>query len=201
MTTLGPPPERQSLYPEPHHAGSWDATAPPRRRRLWILPVVGASIGLMGLVGWLGVELGHAWGSVPVGQPDAPGDYNAIQVAVGTCLSSLPESGTVATVGVTPCQVPHVAEAVADYAFPGEEWPGRDVVVEELLDFCGSTIQPGYSGDSMFASSDWEAGLRWVAWAPTERSWGAGERTGLCVAYRDAGIQGSFLAQTATFVN
>ena len=53
----------------------------------------------------------------------------------------------------------------------------------------------------MFTATDWDAGLRWVAWVPTEDGWGAGERTGMCVVYREGKMNGSFVDSSATFIN
>ncbi len=203
MTTMpGPPPERQSLYPEPYRAGDWNPVATKRTSRAWILPVIGAGIGALALVIWAGVEFGHSIGSSDFTVEDPDGlTVNAIQVGAGTCLSTLPESGTVAQANAVWCSVPHEAEAVAEFTFPGDEWPGREVVIATLLDFCGSFIQPGYADSSMFNATDWDAGLRWVAWTPTERSWAADERTGVCVVYREGQISGSFVDSSAAFLN
>ena len=202
MTTPGLPPERQSLYPEPYRAGDWQAAPPARPRRAWIIPVIGAGLAALALATWAGLEVGHAIGTADVTATDASGQMiNAIQVAPGTCLAKLPSNGTVATADAVACATPHEAEAVADYTFTGDAWPGRSAVVSKLLDFCGSFVQPGYSGSAMFTATDWDAGLRWVAWAPTERSWADHQRTGTCVVYREGQIQGSFVDSSATFVN
>jgi hypothetical protein len=203
MTTMpGLPPERQSLYPEPHRAGDWNPVEVKRASRAWILPVIGAGVGALALVIWGGLELGHTIGSSEFTLAGSdPLNVNAIQVDPGTCLATLPKDGIVATADAVECDVPHEAEAVADYTFADDEWPGRDAAVATLLDFCGSFIQPDYSDSSMFTATDWDAGLRWVAWAPTESSWAADERTGVCVVYRDGKMSGSFVDSSATFVN
>jgi len=202
MTTSGLPPERQSLYPEPYRAGNWEAAPRARASRAWIFPVVGAGLAAVALAIWAGLEVGHGIGTSEVAASDAPGQtLNAIQVSPGVCLAKLPANGTVATADAVACDVPHEAESVADYTFTGDTWPGRDVVVAKLLDFCGSFVQPGYSDSPMFTPTDWDAGLRWVAWAPTERSWAENERTGVCVVYRQGQITGSFMDSSATFVN
>jgi hypothetical protein len=167
-----------------------------------LLPVIGAGIGTLALATWVGLELGHSIGSADVTVEGSDLlTVNAIQVGAGTCLLTLPEGGIVARAEAVGCDVPHEAEAVADFTITDDEWPGREAAVSTLLDFCGSFIQPGYSGSSMFTATDWEAGLRWVAWAPTESSWAADERTGVCVVYRDGKISGSFVDASATFVN
>ncbi len=202
MTTPGLPPERQSLYPEPYRAGAWEAAPRARASRAWIIPVVGAGLAAIALAVWAGIEVGNRAGASDITVDNTFGQtINAIQVAPGTCLTTLPSSGIVATADAVKCAVPHQAEAVADYTFTGDEWPGRSAVVSKLLDFCGSFVQPGYSDSSMFTATDWDAGLRWVAWAPTERSWADNERTGLCVVYTEGKVEGSFIDSSATFVN
>ncbi len=202
MTTPSLPPERQSLYPEPYRAGAWEAAPRARGARAWIIPVIGAGLAAIALAVWAGIEVGNRIGTSPVTVTDASVQaVNAIQVVPGTCLTRLPSNGIVATADAVGCAVPHEAEAVADYTFTGDEWPGRSTVVAKLLDFCGSFVQPGYSDSSMFTVTDWDAGLRWVAWAPTERSWADNERTGVCVVYTEGQVEGSFIDSSATFVN
>jgi hypothetical protein len=202
MTTPGAPPERQSLYPEPYRAGNWEAAPRARAARAWIIPVVGAGLAALALAVWAGIEVGHRVGTSDVTVSDPSGQtINAIQVAPGTCLKKLPSDGIVATADAVGCAVPHEAEAVADYTFIGYQWPGKPAVVSKLLDFCGSFVQPGNSDSSMFAATDWDAGLRWVAWAPTEHSWADNQRTGVCVVYRKGQVEGSFIDSSATFVN
>jgi hypothetical protein len=202
MTTPGVPPERQSLYPEPHRAGAWETAPNPRASRAWLIPVIGAGLAAIALAVWAGIEVGNRIGTSDITVDNSFGQtINAIQVAPGTCLTTLPSNGTVATADAVTCATPHQAEAVADYTFTGDEWPGRTAVVSKLLDFCGSFVQPGYSDSSMFTVTDWSAGLRWVAWAPTERSWADDERTGVCVVYTGGQVEGSFIDSSATFVN
>jgi hypothetical protein len=169
---------------------------------MWVIPVAGAGVLLVGLAIALGLNLGHRIGTADVDVVGTSGvPINALQVGVGTCLENIPSDGRVARVTAIPCDIAHVGEAVATYPVAGDAWPGRDAVLSEVLGYCGSVIQPGATGSDMFRASDWGAGLRWVAWIPTEESWAAGEKTGICVAYREAGVQGSFVASTATFVN
>jgi hypothetical protein len=150
----------------------------------------------------VGLAVGKGRGTSTVNATDPSGQaINAIQAAPATCLATLPEGSTVARVTAVPCTTPHRAEVVSSYAVSGDAWPGADTVNSEVMGHCASFIQPGFAASSMFKSSDWDDGLRWVAWLPTEASWAANERTGVCVAYRDGDIVGSFVAGTATFVN
>lgn len=150
----------------------------------------------------LGLDVGRSRGTETPNEVNPDGTtINALQVRIGTCLEDIPEDGAVARVVAVPCSVPHRAEVVSSHQIQGDSWPGRDAVVSEVLDHCGSFIQPGFGADSMFQTGDWENGLRWVAWIPTEESWGMDQRSGQCVVYRGGDIVGSFAAGTATFTD
>jgi hypothetical protein len=198
-----PPVDRHSLYPEPHRVGDWTETPSPRKGT-WVVILLGAlAVGLVfaGIVDF-GLKVGRDKGTDTPTITDPDGTtINALQVSSGMCLVSLPDNGEVARVVAVPCTEPHQAEVVASHQIQGDGWPGRDAVESEMLDHCGAFIQPGFGADAMFRTSDWEDGLRWVAWIPTEQSWGANERSGMCVVYRADGIVGSFVTGTATFVD
>ena len=201
MTVPGGTPERQSLYAEPYRGEGWQAPPPRRSSKLWVIPVALAGVALAALGVVLGLAAGRAHGTSKVEATDPSGTkVNAFQVGVGTCVDRLPKDGDVARVSIVPCDTRHEAEVVATYPVAGDTWPGRDVVVSEVLAHCGSVIQPGEAGSGMFQASDWGSGLRWVAWVPTEESWNIGQHDGVCVAYRVGGIRGSFVGMDATFV-
>lgn len=204
MSTPPPrPPERQSIYPEPHRAGDW-AAPPAPHRGTWVVVLLGLIASGLLLAGFvnLGLSVGKSRGTDAPDITDPDGTtINALQVEVGTCLTDLPENGEVARVVAVPCTIPHQAEVVASHRIQGDSWPGRDAVTSEILDRCGAFVQPGFDSDSMFKTSDWNDGLRWVAWIPTEESWGMDERSGMCVVYREGDIVGSFIMGTATFAD
>ena len=195
-------PDRQSLYPQTHRTGNWDAPVPPKRSRgLWFLTIALVGIGLSMLAVNLGIEHGRDQGSkAPIITSREGQEINAIQAEPGVCLSDLPEDGDVSTVTALPCSVEHRAEVVTSYVFEGD-WPGSAQVQADALSFCGGFIQPGFEAGAMFQPGDWDAGLRWVAWVPTEDSWSAGEKEAVCIVYRDADLRGSFVHGTAVFVD
>jgi hypothetical protein len=161
-----------------------------------------AGVAVLAIIIQAGLAYGNSRGSRSIDSADPDGqDVNAIQVQAGTCLVDVPANGVVARVTSIACTTAHHAEIVAEYPLSGDVWPGRDSVEDQVMGFCGSFVQPGSEATSMFKPGDWEDGLRWVAWLPTEESWKADERSGLCVAYRDGDIVGSFVAGTATFSN
>ncbi len=196
------PVERHSLYPEPHRVGDWSEPSPPHRSLLIpILGALGVVLVLVGIIA-LGLSLGRENGTdTPVVTNPNGIEINAIQADPGICLAVLPEDGVVARVTAVPCGTPHRAEVVSSYRLAGDSWPGDESVETQVLGHCGSFIQPGFDADSMFKPSDWEDGLRWVAWLPTEKSWGIDERSGVCVVYRNSDIVGSFVEGTAAFIN
>ena len=196
------PPARESVYPEPYRAPGWQPDAPVRKSyaKVWI--AVGAAALVLILVGVVGVSWGRSIGTATPTIADLDGELiNAIQAEPGMCLEDVPGDGSVAQVNAMPCSVPHRAEVVASYVFAGDAFPGRDQVTAELLAYCGDVVQPGFDSASMFQPNDWNDGVRWVAWVPTEDSWSFGEAGGVCVAYRDADMVGSFVAGTVTFVD
>jgi hypothetical protein len=200
--SMPPAPERQSLYPEPHRAGDWTEPPPPRSGRLVILLGVLAVVLLLVGIIQLGLSVGRSKGTEDVAVTDPEGaTINAIQATTGTCLAELPENGHVSRVLAVSCGFPHKAEVVSSYRLAGDDWPGQQSVKDQVLDHCGAFIQPGFDPDSMFKTSDWEDGLRWVAWLPTEKSWSMDERSGVCIVYRTGDIIGSFMDGTATFAD
>lgn len=205
MTTEGPPPERHSLYPEPRYAGGVPAEpTPPSRSRFPLtatLIAVGVLLALAGAaIAAIGMVKDRASAAVEITDPEGQ-VINAIQVEAGMCLAGLPDNGDVATVTALPCTEPHRAQAVVVYAATTPEWPGREQLLEDAIAFCGAFIQPGFEDDAMFRTSDWQDGLRWVAWIPTKDAWSAGNRDALCIVHREGDIVGSFTDNSATFIN
>ncbi len=199
------PPTRDSLYPEPHHAAvtpGMEPAAPSKARNPWLwFVVVVSTVALLGTA-WAGFAAGRESGTAVPVITNRDGDtINAIQADTGMCLQDIGKDGAVAQVVAVPCDVAHRAEVVASYTFTAEDFPGTDAARKEMLDYCGRVIQPGFSQSSVFQPGDWDAGVRWVAWAPTAKSWGIDERRGVCVAYRDKDMLGSFVGGTVTFVD
>ncbi|WP_129338437.1 hypothetical protein [Cellulomonas endophytica] len=98
----------------------------------------------------------------------APRDARPAQLVAGHCLEALPPDGTVEHVRLTPCEGPHAARVVSVYAFT-DGWPGQAAADAAVARSCA------------LSDAEVAAGARAVAWAPTERGWRLGERTGLCL--------------------
>lgn len=201
--TSGPTGDAESLYPRAYQAPGWDAYTERKNRkkrgRRWLLAAVSAAVVITAI--FFGVNAVRDLDTTEVSMATRnPESINAVQAAVGLCLEGVGANGRVETVTAVPCDVSHGAEIVADFDFSGETFPGTTAVRTELLDFCSDVIQPGNSAAAMFQSSDWEQGLRWVAWVPSADAWESGIRRGVCVAYRDGGtLVGSFVAGTVQF--
>ncbi|GAA2721606.1 DUF4190 domain-containing protein [Cellulomonas aerilata] len=210
---------------EPYYAPGWGAPAPrPRTDGLAVASFVTAVVGL-GLVGiglglgalvrirrgvrqgrglaLAGIAIGVVWTVVEVvvvvglvsaalaNRPlslavDGPRDAYATQLVTGHCLADLPADEAVGRVPVVPCDEPHAAQVVSEFRFaPDAIWPGQDDA--DALVAAGCELSTG----------ELEAGLGAVTWAPTPGTWEDGDRTGLCVAHRDAPFTGSLLDGSA----
>ncbi len=175
-------------YPqEAYYAPGWAAPLTPdpqRRRRLgrrfwW--PVAGvATVGLvvaavLGTRFWLDRR--------PLGTVDAATTVAATRLATGHCLPVLPADGAVARVTVVPCGAPHAAEVIGTMVLPAGAWPGQQSIDDSLARWCEMD------------STEKAAGFHSVVWAPSQRGWGQGDRTGLCfAALPDGTATGSFSA-------
>jgi hypothetical protein len=117
---------------------------------------------------------------------DDPQDAFATQLITGHCLAELPDDDAVGRVPLVPCDEPHAAQVVSEFRFePDAVWPGQDDA--DALVAAGCEL----------STAEIDAGLDAVTWAPTEGTWADGDRTGLCVAHRDAPFTGSLLDGSA----
>jgi hypothetical protein len=167
----------------------WRRTRPGalRGRRL---AVAGLVLGALGTLAWLALAalgVGTALASRPLpSDVTAPVDARAVQLVTGNCLAEPPQDGPVDRVRVVPCADEHAAQVVSSYEFGRDAaWPGAAEAAARVAAGCDLT------------AAEQEQGLRMVAWAPTERSWSAGDRTGLCVAVAPAPGSGSLLDGSA----
>ena len=83
---------------------------------------------------------------------------------------------------------------LARWLVHGDELRRPDIVeAERRLAAANARVAIGCE----LSESEQEAGVEVVTWAPTQESWGDGDRTGLCVAHRAAAFTGSLLDGTA----
>jgi len=111
----------------------------------------------------------------PLGEVDGPVSAHVGQLRPGHCLRALPADGSVGRVWVVPCATEHEAEVVGLLPLPGDRWPGQDEVGRRVQAWCEMD------------TAQREAGFRSVVWSPSERSWGQGDRTGVCLAVAPQG--------------
>ncbi len=169
------------------YAPGWGAPVPPtppgRRRggRRLALAIAGVLVlavvagGTVGVRTWLERR--------PLGEVVAAVSVNPGRLTTGHCVADLPDDGDVTRVTAVPCGTAHAVEVVATRVLPDEEWPGQASVDATLARWCEMD------------SAERAAGFHAVVWAPSERGWGQGDRTGLCLAALGAGTAtGSFVA-------
>ncbi|MDO8143481.1 septum formation family protein [Isoptericola sp. 178] len=162
-----------------------------RRARIWVLSVlalillvVGGAVGASYLTTSTREE---AWEPVAA-DVTAPETVNAVQLVLGSCLAEAPTDGAVGRVEVVPCGEPHAAEVVGRTdASADAVWPGADEAAARTARGC----TPDLLGPQ--ARADDSTRVELVVWAPSEESWAAGDRTGLCVAVVDGTRTGSLL--------
>ncbi|MCK0117659.1 septum formation family protein [Isoptericola sp. S6320L] len=163
-----------------------------RRARGWVLSVLGVVVLVVVAAAggsWL-VNRAHdrAWEPV-AGDVAEPGTVNAVQLVLGSCLADVPDSATVGTVEVVPCRDAHVAQVVGRHDSTVDEvWPGADVVQARAARACTPELVGARAEASGLADD-----LTWVLWTPSEESWEAGDRAGLCVTVSAAPRTGTLL--------
>lgn len=152
--------------------------------------LAGLVLGAVSTLGWIAVlvtVLATSAATRPLAADlDAPRDAHAAQLVTGSCVAALPADGPVDHVRTVPCGDEHEAQVITDYEFEaGAIWPGTDAVVARVTEACA------------LSDAERDAGLRTVVWTPDERSWGRGDRTGLCLAApSDGTMTGSLLDGT-----
>jgi hypothetical protein len=151
---------------------------------------IGVALGIVGTLALVGILVGTTLTARNVrplaADVAAPRQAHARQLVTGSCVDPLPTTAEVDTVRVVPCRDPHAAQVVTEYAFEDTAvWPGQAASDARVAASCDLT------------PAERDAGVRAVAWAPTEESWAHGDRLGLCLATTDAGtLTGSFLDGT-----
>jgi hypothetical protein len=159
-----------------------------RGRGLAVAGLVLGAIATLATVGAVVVGVLTWSGTRPLASDvDSARDAHAQQLVTGNCLASLPPDGRVDTVRVVPCADPHAAQVVTVFEFSQEAlWPGQRAADARVARSC------------VIDQAELDAGVTAATWAPTERSWARGDRTGLCLAVVDGGsVTGSFLDDSA----
>ncbi|MCV2395365.1 septum formation family protein [Actinotalea sp. M2MS4P-6] len=173
-------------YAAPYYAPGWQApVSPPPAKRdgariaLRVIAIAAAVVLVVGSVAaarfWLGTR--------PLGDVTSPATVAAGRLSTGHCIEQLPVDGQVSSVRVVPCDQPHDAEVVGVLPFTEQDWPGATDVTDRLVAWCEMD------------NAEVALGMQPVVWAPTQRSWSQGDRSGLCLAWQPTGtVTGSFTA-------
>ncbi|WP_402462964.1 septum formation family protein [Isoptericola aurantiacus] len=161
-----------------------------RRARRWVAGTLGAIVLVVAVAAGVSsvTTRAHDDAWVPLAADvTEPTTANAVQLVLGSCVAEVPPDAEVGVVQVVPCTSEHSAQVVGrtDSA-PDEVWPGDDVVAARAARIC----TPDLLGPRAAGAGD---GVALVVWAPSEASWEAGDRTGLCVATTTAPATGSLL--------
>jgi hypothetical protein len=188
-------------HPDPAvHGGRWGAPGGPtaaeraaarRRARWWVAGVLTAVVLVVGVaagVSWLvSSARERAWEPVSA-DVTAPARVNAVQLVLGSCLATVPESSPVTTVDVVPCDDEHRAQVVGrtDSA-PEAVWPGEDVLARTAARSCTADLLGPQARGTV------PADLTFSVWTPTAESWADGDRAGLCLAASATPLPGDLL--------
>ncbi len=108
----------------------------------------------------------------------SPGMTSVFDLEKGDCFNSSEES-TVQEVAVIDCTAEHEYEIyfAVDYTPDGDSYPGDDVITTFVNDQCKGEFE-GFVGTTYDESE-----LYIYYLAPTEDSWGGGDREVLCALY------------------
>ena len=115
-------------------------------------------------------------------------EVDVYKLRVGDCLTEPQdlEEEIIATVPVVPCSEPHSDEVFALLTLPDQDFPGQDAIYDQGEELCIAEFE-GFVGLSYQESE-----LDLWAIAPSEESWGAGDREVVCNIYDpDGNVRGS----------
>ena len=133
--------------------------------------LAGATILLLSACGPEAAQRDEASGEVT-----AASDADVFSVQVGDCLdmATIASAAEVETVPTVPCADPHDGEVYAETSLEGDEVPAD---LAELADtFCYDAFEP------FIGMAYEESSVDFSYFAPTEGSWGQGDRAVQCIA-------------------
>ncbi len=108
----------------------------------------------------------------------------ATDLAVGDCITDIPNGALVQLVPKTDCAQPHSGEVYAVLTMPDGEYPGQ-ATIDDWQNKCPGELQ-SYSADAM---ADDSIGV--FVLYPTSETWAQGDREIVCMATTDDKRSGS----------
>ncbi|MGD9528661.1 protein kinase domain-containing protein [Pseudonocardia sp.] len=138
--------------------------------------------------------------AAPVGAPAVPGtpppaggttpttgssSVNAIDLAVGDCVSQMGGPTSDVQLSVVDCAQLHQSEVFAEFTVTATTYPGDDALSKEAEDGCVSRL----AGYSPAAVGDPSISISFVY--PSAQTWAAGNREVQCLAFSDPATTGS----------
>ena len=116
------------------------------------------------------------------------GSVNATDVAVGNCITQIPDSSRVFTVQTVPCDQKHAGEVYAVLNMPDGAFPGQSAI-DTYQNKCPGELQ-SYAPSAM---KDDTVGI-YVLY-PTQETWDRGDRAVTCIATLNPQRGGSIKGQ------
>jgi len=166
-----PLPYQQGAYGPPGQYGQPPAgypypTPPPKKSRKGL--IIGLSVGAFVLAACL---VGAAVFFVMATKDKVV----ATDLAVGDCLTEIPDATLIRMVPKTDCSQPHAGEAYAVLTMPDGAYPG-EATISDWQNKCPAELE-SYSPQAMQDSS---VGV--FVLYPTAETWGQGDRAIVCIA-------------------
>jgi hypothetical protein len=112
------------------------------------------------------------------------GKVVATDLAVGDCITDIPDASLVQMVPKTDCSQPHSGEAYAVLTMPDGDYPGQSVI-NDWQNKCPAQLE-SYSPDAM---TDDSIGV--FVLYPTAETWSQGDRAIVCIATTEDKRSGS----------
>jgi hypothetical protein len=137
--------------------------------------VILGSLWLVGIIVAVAVSVADQPTRDTAGVLTSGGDVPADRLQLHDCLTELPE-GVVRTVGVVPCDQPHLGEVYDVFELPTGAFPGRAQVIRLSEGHCVKTLA-AYLG--LRAGVDDGYAVRYLH--PTASSWALGDHDSTCI--------------------
>ncbi len=116
------------------------------------------------------------------GDVDTTRSASPVNLDVGNCVVTLPVTGEVGEVTLTPCAQEHQLQVIDRIAADGESYPGSEALFGQAQKACGNAFEELTS-----PVDSWPAGFTPWHLIPSEGNWDAGERNIVCFARSTSG--------------